>query len=255
MQRGNILFISLLLASISGSLVFIISFIINISFLGIVGLIIVAISFTFLMVIPQKFRRENIFAESFFSTIFGLSKIISHFDAKGNGFIIPPTALTDKFLLYIPYMQERLSEIPLGIRKPNRYMLVNRGLLFLPIGFSLVELFEKKLNINFSSIGLFDLAELMHQILVDKFNMVTNIYIEVFSNKILVQLVDSMFFDLSYRLSIEMPKILTQIGNPLSSAIGCILSKISERIVYVASYKLNTSKKLTEIVYILSKTI
>lgn len=204
---------------------------------------------------PQKFSKEEILDESFFSIIVSLSEIIKNLNAKGNGFIIPSATLSDEFLLFVPYIQEREPRILLEVNKYSKQAIMRRGILLKPIGFSLVKLFEKRTHINFSMTNLSGLAELLYHVLVEECKLITDIYIEILSNRIFVQLVDSLFLDISWKLHIESPKILTQIGCPLSSAIGCIISKITGSTVYIASYSIDKNKKLTEIVYNLYRSI
>ena len=249
MQKGNLLFTTILLICILGSLIFIISFIAQISLLGIAGLLVFSVSFILLVLLPQKLSKEEILDESFFSIIVSLSKIIDNLNAKGDSLIIPTVTHSDEFLLFVPYTQEREPGILLEINKLSKQAIMRRGILLKPIGFSLVKLFEKRIHINFSMTNLSDLSELLHRILVEECKLITDIYIEILSNRIFVQLVDSLFLNISWKLHIESPKILTQLGCPLSSAIGCIISKITGRTVHIASYNIDNNKKLTEIVY------
>ena len=240
----------LLLLCFLGPILFILSFITKLSLVGIVGIIIFAISVSFLLIKSHRTSIEETVADSFLSTFINLNNFLKSLNAKGKGIYFPPKISELNNYVFIPYDdRESLSKLSTieGIRK--RKFLINGGVLLQSTGSSMIVSLEKKFAINFSKLELSNLKETLSTLLVNELGVVDNIYLEILENKIFCMFDGSIFLNLCERIHRELPEFCTKLGCPLCSTIAGIISKITERYVSIEECIVKSGKRKIETTY------
>ena len=220
------------------------------SLMGIIGLIIFAISVSFFLIKPKQHALEEIVGDSFFTTFLNLNNFLKSLNIKGKGVYIPPKINEQSNNVFIPYDDRNLLIKLAAIEKlRERKLLVRGGVLLRSPGSTMVDSLEKKFAVNFSKLDLSTLKETLDKLLVNELGIVNDTYVNILENKVYCIFYGSIFLNLCNRIHWEMPEFCTKLGCTLCSAIASILSKITKRYVSIEECVVKSGKRKIEASY------
>lgn len=220
------------------------------SLVGIIGIIIFAISLPFLLIKPQRILISKAVGDSFLTTFMNLNDFLKSLNVRGKGIYLPPGINDPNNYVFVPYDDRgslsRLSVIK-GIR--DRKLLAKEGILLRSTGSSMINSIEKEFAIDFSKLDLHSLKETLSKLLISELGIMNNFYLEILENKVYCIFYGSIFLNLCTKIYREMPEFCTKLGCPLNSAIASILSKATERYVIIEDCIVSSGKGKIETTY------
>ena len=199
---------------------------------------------------PNKFTRIEIVTSTINPLYENIYNIINNLDYKGEPIYISASSLGSyqKSYIYIPKYQaspiieeeQLISNIifydnPLSIK-------------ISPPGLELVKLIEREMGKNISSINIEYIKENLSNSVVEKLEMAKSLQMEINNQEIQI-IIKNNIFEENIIKNIENKEILKKIGDPLISAIGCILTITIKKPVQIKVYNYDKSNKIQEIKY------
>ncbi|HLN46622.1 MAG TPA: hypothetical protein VK209_13025 [Candidatus Sulfotelmatobacter sp.] len=210
--------------------------------LAFVGLGLIFWGILFLLLGPPRRIESNLLCNDATSRYSTIDRIIKDFEYTGQAFYIPPYPKS----VYIPEHLKSLKEAVVYISSEEtsplpsteeiaqgKFLLENeKGILITPPGIGILTDIEDKSRIDFTNLNINQFCEIMPQIILEKFNLATEIEITFQQNKITMKIKDSIYKKLYEKES--NPRGVLILGCPLVSAVACALTKSSNKIVKIA---------------------
>ena len=196
-----------------------------------------------LYVKPTNFIRKEIVDISIFGYVDNIQNLVDKFEFKGTPKYISPGTLKSlrKVFLYYPKSDsdtlpsdEALSDVRFFFTDPPAIKLV-------PSGHDLFMQLEKELRINFSSVDLEYIKTNLRKGIVDGLEIAKSFHLEYQESMVEVIINESIFDKVVKRLSTMVPYPI--IGDPLTSAIACIISSSTRHPTVIKSVEIDAEKK------------
>lgn len=239
-----------LLSCLFGAALFIFSFITQTPFIGIIAIVIFAISIPFLLIKPQRYAIDELFENLFFTNLVNLNNFLESLKVKGTGLYLPPKVNEPDNYVFVPYDNyDTLSKLSAIENNRKKHLLVKEGVLLRSTGSPIINSLEKKFTINFSELDLGSLKETLSKLFVNELGIMNDVYVEILENKVYCIFLGSIYLNLCKKIHIEMPAFCTKLGCPLSSATAGILAKITDRYVSIENCEINIRERKIETVY------
>jgi hypothetical protein len=188
---------------------------------------------------PEKYIHSKILTSSFekINSLYGA--IIRNRKLIGTPIYYSPDNLwgLSNVLIYIGKKDEtQLVEIA----ESDGFELSDEYAVLMPPGLALSDLIEEELNMNAASMKLENLKNNINKAVVDQLELAEEIDIQLNQEDFLITISKSLLHnDLdNYYLDNEKEKI---IGDPLISAIICILAKILHKPIFIENIKYNST--------------
>ena len=179
-----------------------------------------------------------------------VERMLKEFDSTQSGIYLPPKNLKEleSSLIFLPKLPKTPLPIPEEINE-KLYSQKNTGLLLTPPGFEFSKFFEQELGRSFTKIDVEQLQALVSKLLVDYLELAEEVEINYQGNLITVQITNSMLNGVCQETDHYRPRMHTQIGCVLTSALACMLAKVTGKPITIKSETQNVATKLTVMEY------
>jgi hypothetical protein len=222
--------------------------------LGFIGLGLTFWGSLFLFLRPVNFVEGSLLYNDAFSAYL---TIINEFAHKGKGYYIPSYPKE----IYLPeYLRslkdsvvfisaERDSAIP-SIEEMAKGKFLHRnpnGAIITPPGSGILTQIEEKSKINFTSIDLNELSQVLPRLILQDLKLVKKMALEVKGDEAHLMTVDSLYNDL-YGMRSDL-KSVSLLGCPIASAVACALAKTSGRVVTIQKHGISPDGSAVDVWY------
>jgi hypothetical protein len=195
----------------------------------------------FLFLRPEKYVRGSLLASAAISEYLIINKMVKNFQYEANAYYIPPFLNKGQFPEHLKDLKEPVVFIsaknetePPSIEKvteSNFLLTKQKGMFITPPGLGLLTEMEKKLRLDFTTIKLGDLCEIIPRLIVEELNLAKTMKITLSGNKVSLRMVDFLYENL-YRTKNDTQSI-SLLGCPIISAVACALAKSSGKLVTI----------------------
>lgn len=245
--------------------------------MGVIGLFLVVSGTVLTLLTQNRYVASNLAGDAALTTCLQYQHILEHYDCKGQGVHIP-NSTNGGIRVYVPIEENGSGTLhnggtqlnggePLnnnhGVMIPpleefhNVKLFVKNGmngasqegLLLLPMGLSLLERFERELNVDFSRVKTEEVPELLELVLKKKLEIVEDMKIGLGNPSLKVTLHNSIFFDFCKSIRDRCPTICEKVGCPVCSAIATVLCKNTHRCVMIRHVDVDEKRKVQKITF------
>jgi len=242
---------------------------------GVIGLALVVVGTVLTLLSTHRYVHSYLAGDSALSACLQYQHILEHYDCKGQGIHIP-NSTNGGIRVYVPIEENGVKTLqnggiqhnggePLnnnhGVMLPpleefhNVKLYVKNGkngasqdgLLLLPMGLSLLEGFERELDVDFSGVSIEEVPELLQLVMVKKLEIVEGMKVRLGNPSLNVTLHNSIFFDFCTSIRNRCPTICEKVGCPVCSAIALVLCKNTHRCVMIQHVAVDEKKKVQKI--------
>jgi hypothetical protein len=178
-----------------------------------------------------------------------IERILVEFDLNEKGLYLPPKILMDveSSLVYVPKCSS--ASLPSWEEINNKLISAQKNGVFLsPPGIGLSQLFEQELGISFTKIDLAGLSSILPKLLIDLFEITDSVNIQVNGDLITIEITYGLFDDVCHTMN-NQPRTHSQVGCLLSSALACILAKVTGKTVCILKELRDEENHTTTIVF------
>jgi hypothetical protein len=223
------------------------SLISNSSILAFIGLSFLLWGGLFLYARPAKYVREDILDSTAKPYLTNLEKILTELHFEGKGIHLPPGHLKEpkESVVFVPLKMEIRIPPAEDVAK-GRVFLNPEGAFLIAPGQGLLNLYEKKLGLDFSRTNLNELKNNLHKLLIEDLEILDSLEIDYEENRVHVKMMLSAFKGLCNQLNFN---ICSRLGCPLCSSIAGALAKVTGKAVIIEEDNLSPDGKTVEVWY------
>ncbi len=209
----------------------------------IAGLGIAFVGLLYMTVSPAKYIRREIVDSMLISPLTSVEQFLTNLGVENHA-IYTPTPDNTKKRVFIPLRSD--AKIP---RNPpdNQVFHLSRGeenLVIHPPGGELSKLLEKELRSRVVGEETETKLSTISQLLVDGLELAEKAEIGMDGDNTFVLTVKNPeYLDLVTLMGRETPRVLEQIGCPVSSAIACLLADITKKNIAIAKMEINKRRR------------
>jgi hypothetical protein len=205
----------------------------NSQLLAFIGLGLVFWGATLVYVRGQGYSKTVLLEAMSTSPVMSLDQVLQNLEYNGHAIYLPPKYLKDPEANRI-CMFKQGSTVPPSreeiVHAQENWSAEHSFMLLTPPGNDLVELFEKVLNIRFSRVDLKYVCQHMPELLIDKLEIAEEVNMEIDNDMTRVTIKSPTMVTL-HENWIQNSNIARSIGNPVSSALACMLAKASGKLI------------------------
>ena len=218
------------------------------SILSFIGLSLILWGVILTYVKSEDYIRKEIMNATIIPQLINLKKLMTELKFEGNQIYLPSNYFTKSSMIkvYVSRKKEKNFSISEQISiNENQLFSENIGYILLtPPGAYLAELFEKKLEIDFSNTDLNYLIKNIPKVF-DDLELAEKIIIKVKDSKIETTVINSYFNELQHEGDNFLAKITDNlIVCPISSAIACVFTKVTGKAIKIENLKLSKNGKM-----------
>lgn len=198
---------------------------------------------------PIKFMKKDLLEPSIINLMENIENVIKEMNYQGTPIYISPVTISTVRNVFLLIPKHDQLELPSNENIFQNNLLYNNAeiIKLIPPGFDLSKLYEKELNTNFSINNLKYLENNLEKLFIDGLEIMKSIKMENKEPIITIILTDTIFDDIID--NIIKNKILSYIGEPLSSSIACMIALITNRRVKIQNITQDKLSKVTKITY------
>lgn len=211
------------------------SIVYDLSILAFVGLGLIFWGILFTYIRTEKYVKSTLFDLTSASQLTTLNHMIRQLDFQGGIFYLPPcySNVGDFQKAFLPKMKNSIFPLPTQTKEGQTPLIeLTSGLLLVPPGAKLATNFEHIIKTNFSNLELKDLQKIFSKLLINKLEIAKTVEVSIEPNKIHIILKNSMVKAPISEFDLKSAKY-SRFGSPLSSALACVLSKVTNKIVFI----------------------
>jgi hypothetical protein len=203
---------------------------------------------------PTKFIRKEILDATTIEPIKFAPKLLEELDYRGTPTYISPRTLTGLRTATICVTKTEKSPLPTDeeLSKEETMLTNPDAIKMTPPGLGLSNLIEKELKTNFSTVDLEYLQNNLEKALVEGLEIAESFEMEVTQPTIQVKLKNTIYDTIID--SIKDSEKQQRIGDPMSSAIACILARSTHQPITIEKIERNPKEKTTQITYKVEET-
>jgi hypothetical protein len=195
--------------------------------------------------------------------------MIQELNYRGEALYLPPRYFVNPESTRVYIAKQKVATLPMPelIQKYETQLFVKNpeGLLLMPPGAELANIFEKKLGINFTRVDLEYLQRNMPRLFIEDLEIAGNLEMEILPKTIptgtpAVSLLQAERYAVQVRItdpicreicggSNRLEYICDRIGCPIYSSIGCALTKATGDPVMIESVRTLEDGKTVEVIY------
>jgi hypothetical protein len=243
---------------VSGTTSLALSIIYTSSILALIGLGMLFWGAIFTYVSNEEYVKKILLSASTSSQLETVNKLIQETDFAGNAVFLPPRyfKIPETYKAYI--QKDKNANLPtpeMFYRKDPRFSVEfienPPAILITPPGAELVKLFEKELKTDFVRVDLQYLQVNLPQLLTDNLEIAQHFEMDIEKNTIRARIGGSVYREVTPD---EQKLVLYfTFGSPLTSAIACVLAKVSGKPVMQVKRQTSPDGNLVVEYHILEK--
>jgi hypothetical protein len=196
---------------------------------------------------PTRFIRKEILDSIITESLDSYNKLIVELGYEGTPHYISPSTILglQKVVLYIPRSNHTLKPTDEQLSADEALISNPQSIKLTPAGLGLSRLIENELKTNFSYVDLDYLQNNLEKVLVEGLEISEAFQMEPTEFTVHVEIKGSVFFEAIQEQSEYEKKMY--IGDPLSSAIACILARSTRQHVVIENIQLEPKEKTIKI--------
>ena len=177
-----------------------------------------------------------------------IERILNEFRLTEKGIYLPPKNLEnfESSVIFIPKSPDVSLPSMVHEDKQNLFPENKEGVFLTPPGYALSMFLEKEFGSAFIKTGVQDLPIILPKLLVEKLELAQNLEVLVQENLVTVKITDNIFSDVCKETD-SNPKSHQQIGCLLSSALACVLAKVTGKPILIQNETTNQEDKTMSI--------
>ena len=199
-----------------------------------------------LFIRPRKYVRSDLMDSTALSSLTTIDRVITDLGYSEKGIYIPASN-PEKTVVFIP--SQPLKTIPKAeeierqtfVKDPN-------GIVMVPPGLELANLFERELGVQLSKCSLETLSERLPKLLIEDLEMVQDVQMQVDGNNVHFTFVESIYSDFCMALSAST-KVCSSLGCPICSAMACVLAQATGKPIAFEKDYFSPDKRAVESSY------
>jgi len=195
---------------------------------------------------PKRYVASELVDSTAISAVRALGQIVGNLGYVGTPIYLPPMTLKDikDSRMFLPAKNE--TTIPTGETVAKGTIMVEdpEGILLVPPGLGLANLFEEKLGVRFVEVDLDYLKTNLPRILIEQLELVEGVEVQEEGDAVQVRMEGSAYASLCMQIKKEA-ETSTRFGCPLCSAIAVTLSRTTHRPVIIEQEELSKDAKTT----------
>ena len=197
---------------------------------------------------PTRFIRKEILDSTVVEPLKYLHKLLDDLGFKGTPTYISPGTLRGlrSATVYIPKSDGSLTPSDEQLSHEGVFIINPSAIKLTPPGLGLSRLLEDELKTNFSTVGLEYLQYNLEKALVEGLEMAEAFEMEILDPIVQVEIRGTIFDEIIQE--IDELGIHHHIGDPLSSAIACILAMSTRRAIIIR--KIEREPKMNSIKFV-----
>lgn len=200
----------------------------------------------------EDYAKKTVLTAATEPSLLTINQITQELGYAGNAVYLPPRYLEHHEESKLCILKQKTDKLPTPeqIQKQEDKILTTdlQAILLTPPGAELTKLFEKTLNINFTKVDLTYVQQNLPKLLIEDLEIAENVNIEAESNTIRVT-VENTIFGNAHAEAAKSPNTPPTLGNPLSSAIACVLAKATGKPVIINKEQTSANGKTINIEY------
>jgi hypothetical protein len=202
----------------------------------------------FLYVTPSRHVPLTLLNASADANTSNIERILSELHAEEKGVYLPPRNLSNSqsSLIFIP----KINQTPPPQIDQTEKLLIKRqdGIVLTPPGLPLSLLIEKELNRSLLRMDFEQLQNELPKVMIEKIELMDDITILKQDNTVTMQVTKSVLNDVCLSAD-HSPKVHSQVGCLLSSALACVLAKVEGKPITIQAETQTPKTKITTITY------
>lgn len=201
-----------------------------------------------LFIRPRHYVRSDLMDSTALSSLASIDRVITNLGYTQKGVYVP-VGNPEKAVIFIP--SQPLNKIPKPAQLEKQTFVKDPdGIIMVPPGLALANLFERELGVKFSEWSLREMVERLPKLLIEDLEMVQDCTIKVDGDHVSFRFVESVYSEFCSKLR-SSTNVCASLGCPMCSAMACILAQVSHRPVEFDKDKYATDKGTVESSYIL----
>lgn len=222
------------------------------SILAFIGLGLTFWGVLFFYITPSKHVKIDLLNPTVLSSLANIDQIMTELNCKGKGVYLPPKYLgtfdsgkvflssLDNTSVHVPRLEE-IEEGMIFLKNPN-------GVLLIPPGLALTQLFEKELGMNFTKTDMEYLQVKLPKLFIEDLEIAEELKIEIEHNVVKIEIIGSIYQTLCNEAG-KFRRVCDLIGCPVTSALACAIAKASGKPVIIEKEEKQLSEKIVRIQY------
>lgn len=246
-----------LILLLSGLLCLVLSVFENQQVLALIGLGLTFWGVLFFVVAPTRYVEGSLLYNASIGSYLTIDRIINDFKYSGKGYYIPsypedvytPEHLKGLKETVVFISAEKEDSMPSLQDIAEKKFLTEKpkGIIISPPGIGLFYQIEKKSKIDFTTIELDQLCQVLPAIILENFGLAQSVAMTLEENSVKLRVTDSLYNPL-YKEQ-NKSKSVGLLGCPLVSAIGCILAKTARKNVSIEKSQILPDGSTIEVLY------
>jgi hypothetical protein len=209
-----------------GALSLIFSVVFASTVLAFIGLGLVFWGALLLFIRPRKYVKSELMDSTALSSLKTIDRILTSLGYTEKGVYIP-SHNPEKTVVFIP--SEPSKSVPHADQiEKETFVKDPKGVVMVPPGLALANLFERELGVEFSKCSLETLSKRLPKILIEDLEMVQDFEMHVDGDKVRIKLVESIYSDFCSQLSAST-RVCSSLGCPMCSAMACVLAQATRK--------------------------
>jgi hypothetical protein len=219
--------------------------------LAFIGLGLVFWGAILLYVRSEEYSKTVLLNAMSISPLIGLSQTLQKLEWQYDAIYLPPRYLKDPESSRICIPRRKGIELP----TPEEIKALEIGfggdsfLLLTPPGNDLAKLSEKILNTRFSRVDLKYVQQLMPELFIEKLEVAEDLKMEIERDVICITVRSPILKTVCEKT--RDSSVSPSLGNPISSAIACILAKASGKLVKISRNEISQDGKTVALEYLM----
>jgi len=208
--------------------------------LAFVGIPLIFIGVLFFYIRSEKYIKNSILVASLMNLNENMRNLNAVFNYRGDALYISPRSLEGITNVTVYISEAHDGTIPSGDELNfDLTKYVDPAVITLtPPGLDLTKMIEKELGDKFSITDINNIVSNLSDIIVEKLELTSYFEIRIMYSNVVTTVKDSIYNDLIYSQNDDSGAI---VGDPLTSAIACILSLSTHKAIKIASIEKNDS--------------
>jgi hypothetical protein len=222
--------------------------------LAFVGLSLIFWGILFLFASPASYVKGSLLPLTVASIYSTIDRVIKDLDCKGKGIYVPPSSkelrlpeqfegLKDTIVFVSADAASNLPSIE-GIAG-RKFLSTNpKGIILVPPGLYLSNKFEEALRTEPATMSVEDLCVTLPRLIKENWEPAKEVTMHVDGEKVILMTSDSLYRDLYSKESLKSVRL---IGDPLTSAVACVLARASGKRVSIESLNVSPDARTMEV--------
>lgn len=236
-----------------GSIAIVLSFIFTSFILAFAGLGLTFWSVLLVFLKTTKYVKAELFEATPISSLRSIDQVIAHFNCQGKGIYLPQSSLKELKggKVFIPMRESEFVVPPAEEVAEEEILLVNpHGICLTPSGLSLVNLFEKELETDFSRVDVDYLLRNLPKLFIEDLEIAEDFEMNLVRDMVHVRITGSVFNNMCREVR-EFSHACKSFACPLCSSIACALAKATGKPIAIEKSDLSEDGRVIQVYYLI----